>query len=325
MFRRILLLVVAAVGVWPQAAFAVGTTAAFQNFGPVPLTQCPNPEGIAVDPAGHVYAASFPLFGAHTAANVCVIDSGGNVVDIIAVPPGPAGQANLLGELFVPGQGLYVGDFGDGSGNGRLLLIDPSTHAIRTLASGFQAPNAIAEDRHRNLYVSDSFLGAVWKVAPDGTASVWVASPLLQPHGNPPFGANGVAFDRTESNLYVANTADDRIVRVPVGADGGAGTPVVFAQGVQGTGVLDGADGIMFDVQGNLYVCANQANEVQVLDPSGQLIARYVGSGANALDFPASLVFKGKTLYVTDLALTAPADSRLSVMEAPRPGAPIRR
>jgi secreted PhoX family phosphatase len=33
---------------------------------------------------------------------------------------------------------------------------------------------------------------------------------------------------------------------------------------------LGGADGVAFDVDGNLWVCANKANEIQVLSPEGR-------------------------------------------------------
>jgi sugar lactone lactonase YvrE len=204
--------------------------------------------------------------------------------------------------------------------------VDPATHSITTLATRFAAANAIAQDRHRNLFVSDSFEGNIVKVAPDGSSSsVWVSSPLLAPQGFPPFGANGVAFDRNQKNMYVANTSNDTIVRIPVLDDGSAGAPVVFAAGSDASGVLDGADGIMFDVDGNLFVCANQANEIQVLAPDGTLVARYKGLGANALDFPASLVFKGRDLYITNLSLfDGGVHSKLSVMVAANPGLPLR-
>jgi len=300
-----------------------------QNFGPNLLADCPNPEGIAIDPTGNLYAASFPAFQTvrTPSANICVISPAGVLIDKISVPPGPAGVTNLLGELFEPGQGLYVVDFASGTpGLGRLLRVDPATHSITTLATRFAAANGVTQDRHRNLFVSDSFEGNIVKVAPDGSSSsVWVASPLLEPNGFPPFGANGVAFDRDQKNMYVANTSNDTIVRIPVLDDGSAGTPVVFAAGSDASGALDGADGIMFDVKGNLYVCANQANEIQVLAPDGTLVARYKGLGANALDFPASLVFKGRDLYITNLSLfDGGVHSQLSVIVASNPGLPLR-
>src|SRR5438876_215032 len=112
---------------------------------------------------------------------------------------------------------------------------------------------------------------AIYTVSPNGGGkTLWRADPQLQPHGSPPFGANGVAFDRTQSWLYVANTADDKIFRIRVSDDPTERTIQLFADGATlGPGALDGADGIEFDVRGNLYVCANQANEIQVLSPSG--------------------------------------------------------
>ena len=300
------------------------------NFGPNLRSSCPNPEGIAIDPRSNLYAASFSFT---REANICVLDPAGQVVDIIAVPAGPAGDAALLGELFEQGQGLYVVDFANGTApNGRLLRIDPSSHQITTLATGFAAANAIAQDRHRNLFVSDSFLGTISKVAPDGSSNViWASNPLLTTTGFPPFGANGVAFDRNQEFLYVANTGDSRVLRIPVLADGSAGPVEIFADGAtidarQGTTqALHGADGIMFDVQGNLYVCANQANEIQVLSPEGDLIERHAGSAGNALDFPASLVFDGRSLFVTNLSLTTGGvNSKLSVLGVPHPGLPLR-
>lgn len=330
MFAMLMSAWLAAAAWQPTAVAAPAPTGTPQNFGPSLVASCPNPEGIAVDPTGNIYASSF---ASTPVANICVVNSAGALVDVIPIKAGPGGVTSMLGMLFVPSQGLYVLDFANGTQpNGRVLRVDPATHAVRTIATGFAAPNALAQDNHGALFVSDSFTGEIRKVAPDGTSNtLWVQSPLLTTKGFPPFGANGVAFDRTESFLYVANTGDSRILRVPVQADGSAGKVEVFADGatlnktLNTTQALHGADGIMFDVQGNLYVCANQANEIQVLSPSGALVTRYAGTGANALDFPASLVFKGRSLFITNLSLfDGGINSKLSVLEVPLPGAPLR-
>jgi sugar lactone lactonase YvrE len=278
-----------------------------QNFGPNLTASCPQPEGIAIDPLGNLYASSFTAAGA-----ICVIDRTGALVDTIAI------GSPLIGMLFVQTKGLYVLDFGHAS----LLLVDPSTHASRTVATGLGGPNALARSNSGDLFVSDSFGGRIWKISADGTTVVWKQDALLATAGFPPFGANGLAFDRTGSNLYVANTGDDRILRIPVNADGSAGTVTVFATGI------DGADGIQFDVRGNLYVCANQADEIAVLSPAGARIATYRGTGAAALHFPASLVFHGRDLYITNLAFDHSfnplPDSKLSLITVPYAGAPLR-
>jgi sugar lactone lactonase YvrE len=340
--RRLLLLTAAGITLGlavPASAASQPEVGVVQNFGPPLAASCHNPEGIAIDPTGNVYAASFAF---QPVANICVVNRDGALVDVIAVPAGPAGVASLLGELFEPSQGLYVLDFANGApGNGRLLLVNPGAHAIQVVATGFQAPNGLAQDRHRNLYISDSFMGVIWKVTPGGTVSVWKQDPRLtpQPGNGPPFGANGLAFDRNQHFLYVATTEDARIYRIPVLDDGSAGGLQLFASGdaidaAQGTTeALHGADGIMFDVRGNLYVAANSAQhptpglpgELQVLSPDGRLIARYDGIAQADLDFPASLVFHERAIYITNLSLTdGGVNSKLSVMAVPFPGEPLR-
>ncbi|HZY02584.1 MAG TPA: SMP-30/gluconolactonase/LRE family protein [Anaeromyxobacteraceae bacterium] len=295
-----------------------------EDFGPNLRNDCPFPEGVAVDPRGNVYASSFAFA---PTAWICVLDRFGGLTGRLGVAAGPAGVASLLGMLLVPSEGLYLADFADGQpGHGRLLLVDVSTGAAEVVATGFTAPNAIARDAHGRLYVSDSFEGRVYRVdRRRGETVAWAESPLLRTTGQPPFGANGLAFDRTGRFLYVANTGDSAVLRVPVLRSGAAGPVETFARGGQATGFLWGADGIQFDVQGNLWVCANQANEVQVLSPSGALLARLSGAGAAALDFPASLVFRGRTLFVTNLSLgTGGVNSKVSELDAAWPGAPLR-
>ena len=321
----------------PALAAAESDGGFIMNFGPNLRTVCPNPEGIALDPGGFVYASSFAF---QPTANICVLDKAGRLQPKRTIPiaAGPAGIASLLGMLFVPSDGLYVTDFADGvAPHGRLLLVDRAGR-VREVTRGFAAPNAVAIDRAGILFVSDSFAGTITRVrrdgsCPDGAAAVgcrpWAADPLLTTAGQPPFGANGVAFDDDGKFLYVANTGDDSVLRIPVLASGAAGPVEVFATGAAldaasgGTRSLDGADGIAFDEAGNLWVCANQANEVQVLSPGGALVARYRGAGDAALDFPASLVFDQQTLYLTNLSLATGVNSKLSVMTAPVRGAPL--
>jgi len=315
-----------------SAAWSDDRVGTVRNFGPnLQQTVCRQPEGIAVDPRGNLYASSNS--DTATIGHVCVFDGHGTLADIIEVPTGTSPVIGLLGELFVEDQGLYVVDQADNvAPNGRLLRIDPRSHAVTVLAAGFVFPNAIAQDRHRNLYVSDSATGQIARVAPDGSSNtVWIDSPLLRTN-NPdqPVGANGLAFDRDQRFLYVANTGDHRILRIPLRRDGSAGPIEIFADGAtidQNLGItqaLSGADGIQFDVRGNLYVLANQAEEIQVLSPEGRLIARYAGSGADVLDFPASLVFRGDDVYIANMsAQDGGINSKLSVFEAAHPGLPL--
>ena len=68
-----------------------------------------------------------------------------------------------------------------------------------------------------------------------GAATAWAQSPLLTTAGVPPFGANGLAFNRSHTVLFVANTGNDTIVKIPVATR----TAEVF------TNSINGADGLL--------------------------------------------------------------------------------
>ena len=296
------------------AAFRQGVV---QNFADLATASCHNPEGITADAGGTLYAAGL-------SGNICVVNGDGQVTRVIPVAAGDA----LLGELFVDGQ-IYVADNNGDFSGARVDRVNIATGAVTVVASGFANTNAFERDGNGTLYVSDSFVGAVYTVNPTtGAKAQWMQSELLRSHGFPGFGANGLAFDATRSNLYVANTGDDRIFRVAVNPDGSAGALSLFADGASinaahhTTGALDGADGIVFDRSGRLWVCANQANEIQVLSPTGtNLVNRFSGTGGDAMNFPASPVFVGHAMFVANLYFGTPGAGKISVLGA-SPGAP---
>ena len=130
-----------------------------------------------------------------------------------------------------------------------------------------------------------------------------MTSALLTTTGVPPFGANGLAFNKNRTALFVANTGNDTVVKIPLSA-GTPGTPEVFVNSV------NGADGLIIDEHDNLWVAANQADEIVVIDPTGRVIAKLgdfdgiTPNGApQGLLFPASLVRSGNFIYVTNLSL----------------------
>jgi sugar lactone lactonase YvrE len=211
----------------------------------------------------------------------------------------------LLGLAFHPTSGeLLVIDFG----GKQVLSVNPVTGAATQFASipggAAAGPNALTFDDDGNVYVSDSFQGVIWKILPSGgNADSWASSSLLTTSGVPPFGANGIAFNRDRSAMFVANTGNDTIVKIPVD-NGEPGDPVVFVNSI------NGADGLIMDDDDNLWVAANQADEIVVVDPTGRVIAKLGDFGGidrkgapRGLLFPASLVRSGHFIYVTNLSL----------------------
>lgn len=199
---------------------------------------------------------------------------------------GPNGRSKVIAKLFPAGKypnlqalGLLLGD--DGSIYVLANTWDPATHGVwqvyldgrvRLVAaipiqgflngqptSGFL--NAQTFDSQGNRYVTDSTLGAIWKISRKGKVELWIQSNLLiwatDPTG--PFGAAGIAY--RDDTLYVVNVdtgagtlpnlrgSDYPVVSIPIERDGNAGwvhTDVV--------GDIRAADGIAFDDQGNKYV-----------------------------------------------------------------------
>jgi DNA-binding beta-propeller fold protein YncE len=135
--------------------------------------------------------------------------------------------------------------------------------------------------------------------------AAWVSDPLLGTSGVPPFGANGIAFNRSASAMFVANTGNDTIVRIGFnGPSAEPDKPQVFVNSI------NGADGLVIDGDDNLWVAANQADEIVVVDPTGRVIAKlgdFDGIDRHGapvgLLFPASLVRVNNFIYVTNLAL----------------------
>jgi sugar lactone lactonase YvrE len=264
------------------------------------------PEGITVDTAGNVYVTTFgfPESGPSATGQLVVFSPNGKLLRQLVVS---GASPHLLGLAFHPTTGeLLVLDFGAG----KVLRVDPATGTatlfsdIGAVSSSGPGINALAFDSLGNVYVSDSFQGIIWRIpAAGGVATPWVTHPLLTTSGKPPFGANGLAFNNAGTALFVANTGDDSVVEIPV-SGGVAGTPAVLAYGI------NGADGLIIDASDNIWVCANQSDEIVVLDPSGKVIAKlgdFNGidnqGAARGLLFPASLVFSGNFLLVTNLAL----------------------
>src|SRR5262249_43616171 len=160
------------------------------------------------------------------------------------VPSNPAGPGRVF--VFNPqGQFLrqlnFTGSTGallglDFNSKGDLLVIDsainsaakPQVFKVENLATGASSvfttfpagsgPNALTFDKAGNVYISDSFQGIIWQTGPDGgPPTAWVTDKAtLTTPGIPPFGANGLGFNKTFSTLYVANTGSDTVVQIPV-------------------------------------------------------------------------------------------------------------
>ena len=277
-------------------------------------------EGLTVGPDGNIYV---PTFGFNAAgaltgnATLYILKPDGKVLRQVTIANS---SPHMLGLGFNPVNGfLLVLDFGAG----KVLHVDPMTGASSVFVPAIpnSGLNALTFDKLGNVYISNSFNGVIWKVGPNGgTPTIWSNSSLLSPGTGltPPFGANGVEFNNAGTMLFVANTAFHQIIQIPVNPDGSAGTASVFITGI------NAPDGIAIDRDENIWICANQEDDIVVIDKKGKVIAKlgdfngFSKDGvARGLLFPASLAFSldRKTLYVSNLTLFLPYAGALAAVD----------
>ncbi len=272
-----------------------------------------HPEGITTDSKGNFYVVTWDYERPGKLGHLIVFAPDGRFQRRVEI----AGSSNRLGDIsFQPETGnLLVVDYG----GKQVLKVDPVTGASSVFITipgekpeppsprtAWAAPNGMTFDKKGNIYLTDSFQGTVWKTGKTGGAATpWVKSELLISHGFPALGANGLSFDRAGNTLFVGNTGDDTIVRIPV-VNGEAGKPEVFINSV------NGPDGMFVDEDDRLWVVANQSDEIVVFDKTGKVLAKlgdFDGldeKGApRGLLFPAEMVKVGDYLYVGNLAVDA--------------------
>jgi len=256
-----------------------------------------NPEGVAVDKKGNVFASVAPT------GELLKIDKKGNISTLAS---------------FNPGAGFLLGMTTDGPGNVYVALgsFDENTGVYRVTPSGDVSqvasmgagtfPNDLVFDKSGNLYITESIAGAVYKLPKDGDIELWFQDDLLfgDPEISPvpfPIGANGIAVDG--DSLLVSNSQQPRLVRIPVDCDGDPGDADVLVE----DDLLLGADGIALDVHHDVYVAVNQQNLLLRVDADDGDI-EILADAEDGLDFPATLAFgrgpAGKeNLYITNFAL----------------------
>ncbi len=187
--------------------------------------------------------------------------------------------------------------------DGKLYVIEPFVGVIRMdlnpgntqsvyatfppALPGQSLPNDLAFDNIGNLYVTDSFAAAIYRIPPGGgPATVWFTDPRLAGDINVPFGVNGIRMDENYENVYVSvtaenNTLDGVIYRLPLADPTAANLEEFHRYSFFPTFELAGPDGIAFGRSGKLYVALAGTSQISVLLPDGTEEARYSGPADN--------------------------------------------
>jgi sugar lactone lactonase YvrE len=321
-------------GIVPADAWDRGNTEIFATPPDLPGGPAPS-EGLIVGPDGTVYT---PTFGINSQGAVpgpphlfSFKPDGQLLYDVALVnPASPQPSTLLLGLVFQKSsRTLLICDLS----NGIVWQANPKTGKATVFMNTGQGANsglnALTFDKAGNVYVSDSFLGVIWKTGPNGgSPSIFVDSQTLSPQAAtgvtlvPPFGANGVEFNNEYTEMYVANTAYHAIVKVPVTLNHDGSVSVAGEAQVLTTGI-NAPDGIAVDSRDNLWVDANQEDEIDVVKPnvvtSQDTLAKVIAKRGDfqgisedgtvqGLLFPASPAFSpdGGYIYTSNLALFLP-------------------
>jgi sugar lactone lactonase YvrE len=178
----------------------------------------------------------------------------------------------------------------------RASFADPTRIAALPTSS---FPNGITFDSAGNLYVADSNLGRIWRIAPGSSqATVWSESPLLAPSGasfmNFPLpGANGIKI--RGDVVYISNTATQNILAIPIRRNGDSGKIAIRFTGIQ-------ADDFAFAANGDLYITENPISRLVRVSPEGDITT--LVTQASGLENPSAVAFDPRPHRRSDLYIT---------------------
>ena len=271
-------------------------------------------EGLTGDDQGNLYVAQrggtigCPVLRLRPPAGAAVL------VGTVPAPCSPSGLTfDAAGRLYVTGVG---------STQDAIDVLTPNASLPPTatqFATGVPGANGIAFDKQGALWATDgtTALGRVWKVPPAGGAGVemfrvpTMAAPngvgrqvqTLQGTQTPPVNpntqaivANGIAFSKNGSSVselgcdtaYPANAlcSDSLLVEHPQ---------------------LEGADGLVLDESGDIWVAGNERNAITVVERSGRIVEFFRNPpdattglrNAGPLETPTSPMFLDHVLCVT--------------------------
>jgi sugar lactone lactonase YvrE len=294
---------------------AIGDTTVFATV-PAPG----HPFGVAVDrnrvyistSAGDFFAS--PATGGHLNSDgerVFAYDKRGNLVRTTSIATMPNSNMGLFGLALDgnpnPDHQLYIADM-----NGRILRLAldqkdsaPVLFAQAPLAGGWMATmwNDLVFDRAGNLFMTDD-KPRLWRVTPDGQASIWFQDPRLAGFFGFAGGPLGGRIDPSGKYLYFTITisaafpGEAVVYRLPLVDHPSASDlqlvhrfPVVLGQ------QPPQATGLAFAESGNIYVALIGTNQIAVLDPEGNEIRRI---SSPLFDSPWGLAFMGQSLLVTN-------------------------
>ena len=268
------------------------------------------PEGLLVS-ADSVYVGFAP-----TSRVVRVDVATGQTTPYSQLPAPGAGKGFMTGLAQSPAGELYAGlaSFVPEVQAG-IYRISNAGRDVTLFAkdAALSFPNALAFDSDGALFATDSGSGSVFHIDSGGHAERWAWGDALNGQkeacdgAGPGFaiGANGIVVE--PEAVYVVNLDKATLVKIPRLAGGAAGTPSVVAG--PDCEALGGADGLVRAPDGSFVVAVNRQDKLVRVAQDGKVTT--LASGA-PFDFPATVAYRGDTLFATNFALKSASAGRTS-------------
>jgi gluconolactonase len=262
-----------------------------------------HPEGVAWNPLdGRVYAGG-------EGGELYAVTLGGDVTEL-----GSSG-GSMLG-IALDGCGrVYACD----AGNGEIARWDPATGRIATYARGvdgadMDTPNVAAFGPDGSLYVTcsgEEGRPEILRVAPGGDlVERWTDAVPGYP--------NGALVTPDGDAMVVVEAHAQRLVRVPIEADGSAGVPSVIA-GIPDTD----PDGVALAADGSLWVTLYRPDGLMRVAPDGRTQLVVDDRLASTFDAPTNITWVGNAL---DRVVVANVGDRfVTIGDLGVAGAPLHR
>jgi len=257
------------------------------------------PENIILEPNGD---ADVTFAYAHQVARVT---PQGKITILATLPAATSGTTAVSGIVRTSDGTLYVNYIDIGGTESGIWRINRNGSAERVAAlpdAGFL--NGLALDPGTGaLFAVDSYDGMVWKVWPrTGKAEVWASGHDLQPTAPGGFGVNGLKVH--DGSVWVSNSSQGTLLRIPMLPDGTAGPTVVAATG------LASIDDFSFTGHGDTLLAAQPGhNQVDLITPG--VASHAVLTATDGLSGPSSVAVSGRAVYVTSAAYATGVDPNL--------------
>jgi sugar lactone lactonase YvrE len=261
------------------------------------------PEGVTVDKAGNFYVGSMDMGDIYkgtadgkVAAPFIAAEAGG-LVSVLGLYADDAtktlwvcnSDADNGARKGMAPVSLKSFDLATGAPTGTYEWPAPTGTAVAgAKVNGFC--NDITVDAAGSVYATDSWYPRILRLRKGGTAlEEWISNPTF---GADQWHLNGIDVDQATNDLYVVENHPGHLWRIPIGADGAAGTVTEIATSKP----LGGPDGLKV-VAPNLLVTA-ESNGVSLIALSGA--AGTVTQVASGLDGYATLALYQASAWVVE-------------------------